>query len=402
MLTFTQTPMTRNAMTASLPLQTRVLSVEDIRSIIEYVGLDALMDEMIARLTEAFECFDPSETVVPVRTGFSYEQPHVGLVEWMPLFQKHQQIVVKAVGYHPQNPSLHNLPTVLSTVSAYDPTSGHLSALMDGTFLTALRTGAASAIASRYLANPNSRVLGLIGAGAQAVTQVHALSRCFELEQILICDRDPAVSQSFANRVADLHLGSLAIRRAHRAEIIATADILCTATSVDVGDGPVFADQTSKPWLHINAVGADFPGKFEIPLSLLERSFVCPDFRAQAVQEGECQQLSELEIGPELFEVAQHPNAYQRYQHQLTVFDSTGFALEDQVAMNMLLDYATELQIGTWLCLESASAEVKNPYSFVNEGISSSLSKGEVPQAEGCSSVVTLSQQSMTTPPVHL
>lgn len=384
MLPSTQTPMTRNVIAASPNLQTRVLSVADMRSIIAHVGLDTLMDEMIARLTEAFERFDPTETVVPVRTGFSYAQPHIGLVEWMPLFQKHHQIMVKAVGYHPQNPSLYNLPTVLSTISAYDPTSGHLSALMDGTFLTALRTGAASAIASRYLAHPNSRVLGLIGAGAQAVTQLHALSRRFELEQVLICDRDPAVSQSFAERVADLRLGSLAIRQADEAEIVATADILCTATSVDVGDGPVFADQPSKPGLHINAVGADFPGKFEIPLSWLQRSFVCPDFRAQAVQEGECQQFSEPQhIGPELFEVVQHPNAYQQYQHQLTVFDSTGFALEDQVAMNMLLDYATELQIGTWLCLESASAEVKNPYSFVNNTPPILPLKGEVPQAKG-------------------
>ena len=129
-------------------LQTLVLSVEDTRRIIRYVGLDALMDEVITRLTQAFEQFDPTQTVVPVRTGFSYEHPYVGLVEWMPLFEKHRQIVLKAVGYHPQNPSLHNLPTVLSTVSAYDPVSGHLTAVIDGTFLTALRTGAASAIAT--------------------------------------------------------------------------------------------------------------------------------------------------------------------------------------------------------------------------------------------------------------
>ncbi|MBE9066942.1 ornithine cyclodeaminase family protein [Leptolyngbya cf. ectocarpi LEGE 11479] len=366
MVSLAQTSVVNTVVGSASQLQTLVLSVEDTRHIVEHVGLDALMDEMIARLIQAFEQFDPAQTVVPVRTGFSYEQPHVGLVEWMPLFEKHRQIVVKAVGYHPQNPSLYKLPTVLSTVSAYDPKSGHLTAVIDGTFLTALRTGAASAIATQHLASPDSQILGLIGVGAQAVTQLHGLSRCFDLKQVLIFDRDPAVSQTFTERIACLGLDHLDICQAEISDIVATADILCTATSVDVGHGPVFPDQSLKPWLHVNAVGADFPGKFEVPLSLLERSFVCPDFREQAICEGECQQLKDLKsIGSELSNVVKNPAQYRHYQQRFTVFDSTGFALEDQVAMNMLLDYATELSVGTLIKLESATAEVKNPYSFV-------------------------------------
>ena len=351
---------------SSSALQTRLLSVEDVRQVVEQVGLDHLMDQMIDRLTQALADFDSTETIVPVRTGFSYEQPHVGLVEWMPLFQKQSQVVLKAVGYHPENPHRYHLPSILSTISLYDPASGHLIAVMDGTFLTALRTGAASAIASQYLAAPDSQVLGLIGAGAQAVSQLHALSRCFDLKQVLVFDRDPTVSSSFAERVACLDLGGIEIRQAEVAEVLTKADILCTATSVDVGDGPVFGDQSLNPSLHINAVGADFPGKFEVPFSLLERSFICPDFREQAIREGECQQLhDQSQIGPELFKVVKESPLYRHYQQQLTVFDSTGFALEDQVAMNLLLDWATEAGIGTWVALESASAEVKNPYSFL-------------------------------------
>ncbi|MEO0432448.1 MAG: ornithine cyclodeaminase family protein [Cyanobacteria bacterium J06656_5] len=365
MVSLAQTSAVNAVVTSTSRLNTLVLSVEDIRLIVEHVGLDALMDEMIARLTQAFEQFDSTKTVVPVRTGFSYDHPHVGLVEWMPLFEKHRQIVVKAVGYHPQNPSLYSLPTVLSTVSAYDPASGHLVAVIDGTFLTALRTGAASAIATQHLASHSSQILGLIGAGAQAVTQLHGLSRCFDLTQVLIFDSDGAVSQSFSERVACLGLEHLAIRQAEIADIVATADILCTATSVNVDNGPVFPDQDLKPWLHVNAVGADFPGKFEVPLSLLDRSFVCPDFRDQAIREGECQQFKDLtKIGAELSNVVKNPDQYRHHQQQPTVFDSTGFALEDQVAMNMLLDYATELDIGTLVELESAAA-AKNPYSFV-------------------------------------
>lgn len=365
MVSLAQTSAVNAVVASTSRLNTLVLSVGDIRLIVEHVGLNGLMDEMIVRLTQAFEQFDPTKTVVPVRTGFSYDRPHVGLVEWMPLFEKHRQIVVKAVGYHPQNPSLHSLPTVLSTVSAYDPASGHLAAVIDGTFLTALRTGAASAIATQHLASPSSQILGLIGAGAQAVTQLHGLSRCFDLTQVLIFDSDGAVSQSFSERIACLGLDHLVIRQAEMTDIVATADILCTATSVNVNNGPVFPDQNLKPWLHVNAVGADFPGKFEVPLSLLDRSFVCPDFRDQAIREGECQQLKDLtKIGAELSNIVKNPDQYRHHQQQPTVFDSTGFALEDQVAMNMLLDYATELDIGTLVELESA-AEAQNPYSFV-------------------------------------
>ncbi|MEM6698841.1 MAG: ornithine cyclodeaminase family protein [Bacteroidota bacterium] len=346
-------------------LQTLVLTVDDIRSIITQVGLDALMDEMIIRLAQAFRQFDAAKTVVPVRTGFSYEQPHVGLLEWMPLFEKYRQIVVKAVGYHPKNPKVNCLPNVLSTVSAYDPASGHLSAIMDGTFLTALRTGAASAIASQHLALPQSKVLGLIGVGAQAITQLHGLSRCFNLQQILIFDNDLTVSHSFVDRIACLGLHNLDLQVANIEEVASKSDILCTATSVEVGRGPVLLDQGLKPWLHVNAVGADFPGKFEVPLSVLERSFICPDFRDQAIREGECQQLQDVKlIGPELSDVVKQPHQYQSCQQQLTVFDSTGFALEDQVAMAIMLNYATELNVGTLVELESV-AEVQNPYSFV-------------------------------------
>ncbi|MEL7504607.1 MAG: ornithine cyclodeaminase family protein [Cyanobacteria bacterium J06554_6] len=360
-------PTNNRLSTMRSPLQTQLLSVDDIRQIAQHVGLDALMDEMIVRLDDALCHFDPTQTVIPVRTGFNYRQPNVGLVEWMPLFQKSRQIVVKAVGYHPRNPELYALPTVLSTISAYDPASGHLLAVVDGTFLTALRTGAASALASRHLARPDSRVLGLVGAGAQAVTQLHALSRGFDLKQVWVYDIDPDVMTSFAERVAPLNIKTIKIQPAQLADVVAAADILCTATSVDVGEGPVFADGNLKPWLHVNAVGADFPGKIEVPLSLLERGFVCPDFRKQALIEGECQQLMTSQAtGAELFEIVQYPDRYQPYQQQPTVFDSTGFALEDQVALNMLLDYARELQVGTWTYLESAAADVKNPYSFVS------------------------------------
>lgn len=363
-------------------MKTLILASDDMQRIVQHVGLDALMDELIERFTKALEGFDPQVTSIPVRSGFSYTQPYPGLVEWMPLMQKGEHVVLKVVGYHPDNPGAHHLPTILSTVSAYDTSSGHLIGLVDGVFLTSLRTGAASAVASRLMARPNSRRLGLVGCGAQAVTQLHALSRVFDLTDVLIYDTDESVTRSFAERVAALGLDCIDIRSADLAELVAMSDLICTATSVDVGAGPVFdAALETQPWVHVNAVGSDFPGKVELPLDLLRASFVCPDFLEQALLEGECQQLDAAEIGPDLVTVARDADAYRAVQDQCSVFDSTGWALEDHTAMEMMLEYAASLGLGTSIQIEGVSADPHNPYAFLGT---------DAVSAEALSSLTTL------------
>lgn len=346
-------------------METLLLTGHDIRRILLHVGLDSLMDEMIARLTSALEAFDPErgDTVIPVRQGFEYHEPATGLLEWMPCMRKGAHATIKIVGYHPENPRKRNLPTIVSTVSAYDTTTGHLTCMMDGTLLTALRTGAASAVASGILARPEAKTAGLIGAGAQAVTQLHALTRVFDLREVLVYDVVPETARSFAQRVACFG-GGLAVETAPLDALVRTADIVCTATSVGIGEGPVFEGIEPKPWVHVNAVGSDFPGKTELPAELLRRSVVCPDAWEQALREGECQQLAPAEIGPCLYELVQHRDTCRFLQDRITVFDSTGWALEDDVAMHLLMDYAAALGLGTRLPVEISSEDALNPYHF--------------------------------------
>ena len=169
-------------------MKTRIIAQDHVAGIAKAVGVDALMDEMIARLAAATAEFDEERTLVRSRDGFHYTEPDVGLLEWMPVMHTAELTTVKVVGYHPSNPHQRNLPTILSTISAYDTESGHLIALADGTFVTALRTGAASAVASRLLAAPDSHVLGLVGCGAQSITQMHAILRTFPIEKVLIVE----------------------------------------------------------------------------------------------------------------------------------------------------------------------------------------------------------------------
>ena len=347
---------------------TLLLSAADVNSIMNTYGMNRLMDDLIFRLINEFENFNENDTIIPIRSGFNYTSDTPGLVEWMPVYRKDEEVVIKVVGYHPKNPKKFNLPTILSTISSYDTKTGHLKGLVDGVLLTALRTGAASAIAAKYLAHPKSSVLGLLGCGAQSITQLHAISRLFSITKVLVYDTDVEAINSFKTRIEVLDL-DIEILSTTTVDIIALSDIVCTATSIKVGEGPLFENYVTKPHLHINAVGSDFPGKIELPLNLLRESFICPDFTKQAKIEGECQQLTDNEIDVDLVEVIQNYNNYSQFQQKLTVFDSTGLALEDKVVMGLFLDLANEFKIGNEVSLENISNDVKNPYHFLYNSV---------------------------------
>ncbi len=347
--------------------KTLIISGQDVQEVVSHVGVDALMDRLLQNLQARINSID-DRVQIPVRAGFHYEKPNSGLIEWMPIYKEGENVLLKVVGYHPSNSSLFDLPTIVSTISAYNTKTGHLTTIMDGALLTALRTGAASAIASKILAHPDSSVLGLIGCGAQAVTQLHAISREFQIEKVLISDIDHETEFSFEKRcsVLDLNVGFevLGIN-----EVVENSDILCTATSIDVGAGPLFTDVETKPHLHINAVGSDFPGKMEIPLGFLKKSFVCPDFLEQALLEGECQQLDSQEIGADLEKLVKNSDSYESIQIRRSLFDSTGWAFEDQVAMELLLAFAIELDLGHEVEIENVPNDAKNPYDFYSDEV---------------------------------
>ena len=132
------------------------------------------------------------------------------------------------------------------------------------------------------MAKSESSVLGLVGCGAQAVTQLHAISRVAHIDQVLYFDTDPEALLSFPKRCEMLGL-SAHFSNVSVAEIVKSSDILSTATSIAIKEGPLFDHLDYNPHLHINAVGSDFPGKVELPIDLLENAFVCPDFKEQAV-----------------------------------------------------------------------------------------------------------------------
>lgn len=349
---------------------TRVIGAGDLARLVGQVGIDPFLDQLIERLEQALHRHDEEITTTFDRAGFHYRKPDLGLLEWMPAMEVGRRVVIKTVGYHPTNPVQRALPSVLATTALYDTSSGRLLAVCEATVLTALRTGAASAIATRRLASDGPITLGVVGCGAQAVAQVHAISRVREVERVIATDTDPEVAATLAGRLAFTGVEVEVVDPGAVERILAVADVICTCTSVDPGAGPVLPDGDHHPWLHVNAVGADFAEKVELPVELLRRSLVVPDVRSQCRAEGECQQLADDEIGPDLAVLVRDEAAAAAARSRTTVFDSTGWSLEDLVALELALEHAEALDLGVVVDLQAAAPDPYDPYGVLRAAMS--------------------------------
>ncbi|MFH7339448.1 ornithine cyclodeaminase family protein [Streptomyces sp. KHY 26] len=341
-------------------IETLVIDQKDISEIISRVGKDALMDRVIDGLFDTFAASNGTQSQLTPRAGFVTGEDKTGVLEWMPFQDAGACVTIKTVSYAPHNPQAFGFPTILGTIARYDDETGRLVALSDGVLPTAIRTGAASAVATKLLASERSSVVGLVGNGAQSVTQIHAMTRVMPVEKVLLFDVDPKASQTFRERCPFLE-AEVAVVSVEQLE--AEADVICTATSVEVGQGPVLPGQQFRDHVHVNAIGSDLPGKIELPLSLLQSAAVFPDNLAQALREGECQQLQAEDVVLDIMALCADPSQAIPHKESRTVFDSTGFALEDHIMMDVILEFAGSYGLGTRVALEHFPVDAKNPYA---------------------------------------
>lgn len=245
---------------------------------------------------------------------------------------------MKWVNVHPQNPSL-GLPSIMAIMIYNDPETGYPLAVMDATEITAYRTGAAAAIASKYLARRDSHTLGIIGAGFQAHTQIVAHAELFNSISINVFD----VSQAAVDRLIS-GLAQFAIRNCSIQEA-AACDIVCTLTPSRT---PIIKKEWISPGTHINAVGADAPGKQELEPSILREAIVVVDDLKQASTSGEINvpiQKGIYSIGEvygTLAEVIAGKKKGRTDNGAVTIFDSTGIAVEDIAVAKLLFEKAQQ------------------------------------------------------------
>jgi alanine dehydrogenase len=237
---------------------------------------------------------------------------------------------LKWVNVHPGNPA-RGLLTVMAKILLNDPETGLEFADLDGTHVTDFRTGAAGGLAAKYLSRPEASRLGLIGAGAQAHTQLAAILKVRPIKEIVVYNRHLDHAQAFAAKVkADHGLAARAVTVA--AEAVQNMDIVVTTTP---STAPVVLRQWVSPGTHINAIGADAAGKQELDPAILQAAKVVVDDWAQASHSGEINvALAKGQITPEqiygsLGEVVAGKKPGRKNADEITVFDSTGLIIQD-------------------------------------------------------------------------
>ncbi len=243
---------------------------------------------------------------------------------------------VKWVNVHTGNASL-GLPTVMAVFILSDPETAYPLAVMDGTGITAYRTGATAAVASKYLARSDSHTFGLIGAGRQAETQILAHAQLFRLERVNVADRSEGAVERLVRCMPEF-----SVRGVSREEAVAS-DIVSTLTPAR---SPVVRRQWVKAGTHINAVGADAEGKQELDPAILNDALVVVDDLRQAISGGEINVpvatglFRTEDVYATLGEIITGSKPGRTDDSSITVFDSTGVAIEDIAVAKVVYEKA--------------------------------------------------------------
>lgn len=260
----------------------------------------------------------------------------VGVIELMPTTDG-RLYSFKYVNGHPKN-TAQGLLTVTAFGLLADVSTGYPLLLSEMTFVTALRTAAISALAAARLARPASRVMALIGNGAQAEFQTIAFHRLVGVRQVRLYDTDSNATAKLIRNLARMQLADLTVVRCNSAaEAVIGADIVTTVTA-DKCNATILTPEMVKPGMHLNAVGGDCPGKTELHVDILRSTAarIVVEFEPQARVEGEIQQLAGPLSITELADVLTGERPGRLTDGDVTIFDSVGFALNDFSALRYL------------------------------------------------------------------
>ncbi|WP_370205169.1 ornithine cyclodeaminase [Pararhodobacter marinus] len=304
------------------------VSVAEIMAIIHRIGLKPALMDLTDRIAADFRRW-PDFDKTPRVAAHS----PIGVIELMPTSDG-ARYAFKYVNGHPANTKAGlQTVTAFGVLSAVD--TGYPLLISEMTMLTALRTAATSALATRTLARPDSRVLALIGNGAQAEFQALALQAVCGIDTVRLSDTDPAATAKCARNLAESGLTLVPCTSAEAA--CEGADVITTCTA-DKRLATVLHDNMIGAGVHINAIGGDCPGKTELAPAILSRAETFVEYEPQTRIEGEIQQVGADHPVTELWQVLGGQAPGRRDAQAVTLFDGVGFAVEDFSALNWLYD----------------------------------------------------------------
>ncbi|MGX1809954.1 ornithine cyclodeaminase family protein [Nocardia sp. NPDC055321] len=302
------------------------------------------LPEVIAAVRTAHAELARGEAVLPAPPAMRLPGSDAAFLVMAAASRSAGMAAVKLLADVPANRD-HALPVQRSAILAVNTADGACAALIDGGAVTRFRTAAASAVATKLLARPESRVLGLIGAGALARTHVEALTAVLPFERVVVWSRTGATAKAFAAETGAEVAGS-------PAEVVAEADVLCTLTP---SKDPVVQGEWFHPGLHVNAVGAPPRADHrEIDSEGMRRARVVVDSRLSTLHESgdaliplRAGVFGPDHVGDELGEVLIGAKPGRTDPAQITLFNSLGVGLQDLAAARLLVDIARRRGIGT-------------------------------------------------------
>jgi len=246
------------------------------------------------------------------------------------------------------------LPTIHASYLLSDPETGAPLAFMEAGFLTALRTGAASALAARHLARPDARRVACFGAGVQAEQQLRCLQAVLPMERVRVVGRDAARAQAFASRMRQV-LGVPVEATTDRRAAVRDADVVTCSTTAP---RPVFAGRDLPAGVHVDAVGAFRPATREVDTEGVRRAYVVVDTYEGAWEEAgdllipiKAREITRRHVKAELGEVVARKKPGRTSPEQITLFKSVGWAPEDAATARLAYDRAMAQGIGTEVAL---------------------------------------------------
>lgn len=318
-----------------------LLSRKDVMQVLEMKDCMEVVEKAFAELANG-------TAVLPLRINIT---PPDGLSLYMPAYLKELgALACKIVTVYKNNPKKYNMPVIVGKVLLQDPNTGDVICIMDGGYLTAVRTGAASGVATKYLARrAKGQVAGIFGAGVQAKSQLWAVALARELSKALVYDISDEAVTSFISEMST-KLSIEVIKADSADQLLEQSDIICAATSSPT---PIFDGAKVKDGTHINGIGSHTPAARELDTTIIKRSTLIADsYEACLGEAGDIMipidegAIDKSHMKAELGEVITGKKPARSSDVEITLFKSNGLAIQDVATAKLVYDKAIKAGIG--------------------------------------------------------
>ncbi|EJC83754.1 putative ornithine cyclodeaminase, mu-crystallin [Rhizobium leguminosarum bv. trifolii WSM2297] len=309
------------------------------------------MTEVIGAVEEAYKAFSSDQVEQPDYIGIHLPSLR-GEIDFKLGYHKAAEIIsMKAhSGGFTNNPAEHGVPNSMGTILLFDARSCALICIMDGSLITGLRTGAAGAVSVKALARKNARTIASIGTGNQARMQIRAINKIMKIEEIHAWDSTSETSSKYKEDI-EREFGIPVTVASSKKEAVARADILITTTR---GKGSLVEAKWVKPGTHIVAIGTDQRGKQELDPELFRNAKIVVDALSQCTEKGETWHpldkniIAMDDIHGEIGEVLLGRKPGRESDDEITIFDSTGMAIQDNTTASKIYRNAIANNVGTF------------------------------------------------------